>query len=420
VSIAEGEDQEVPKDANGVERLCIVPQSTAPGVYVPISLARPSVTRIKASFKTEPGTLGGNSAQNAEAEIDYLSHSGTVTFEPGETLCYVKVAIIDDHIAEDSQSFGVVVDKIEQGLAELGTGGTRAAVTILDNEPIVSFDRATAVVTEGNEITITAKLDRVPVVPVTAEFEVVTEDAPASILSTASSDDFVITPGTPYQIVFDPESETPDTQTIKIEATRNNDRDSIQDEFLTLRWKRTETSREGKDLLKVFINQWTEARTVDLGSNAAVKEMLTDEASRLYVAYSRAHPDTPEITVSEVAIYDRFGSATPTIIPFGSRGGSAYSHVISDIYLLENQKSGSNEFQYLYMTGATTGNTDSPGTGRTDVLVEVWRKDNRDLPFRYLWSAQYGTPYDDIPHALYVQSGGSRVSVVGEDRKSVV
>src|SRR5690606_1754785 len=274
--------------------------------------------------------------------------------------------------------------------------------------------RATAVVTEGNEITITAKLDRVRGVPVTAEFEVVTEDAPASIHSTASTDDFVITPGTPYQIVFDTESETPDTQTIKIEATRNNDRDSIQDEFLTLRWKRTETSREGKDLLKVFINQWTEARTVDLGSNAAVKEMLTDEASRLYIAYSRAHPETPEITVSEVAIYDRFGSATPTIIPFGSRGGSAYSHVISDIYLLENQKSGSNEFQYLYMTGATTGNTDSPGAGGTDVLVEVWRKDNRDLPFRYLWSAQYGTPYDDTPHALYVQSGGTRVSVVGE------
>ena len=78
----------------------------------------------------------------ATAGLDYQSRTGTLTFEPGETLAHITVPIINDSAFEGNEGFRVTVDHV-QGGAILGAPRT-ATVTILDDEagidPLVDFD----------------------------------------------------------------------------------------------------------------------------------------------------------------------------------------------------------------------------------------------------------------------------------------
>lgn len=91
------------------------------------------------SFLTVDGTAKGGS--------DYVSTNGTLTFKVGESLAAIKVAILDDTLAEGDESFSVVLTNLPSGYSR--NAQLTTVVRILDNESAVAFSSATYSVNEG-------------------------------------------------------------------------------------------------------------------------------------------------------------------------------------------------------------------------------------------------------------------------------
>ena len=76
----------------------------------------------------------GNIAGNAFARCDFATSVDTLTFAPGETSKTFAIPIINDSIAEGSETFGVTLSNVTGG-ATLGAPAT-ATVTITDNDAV--------------------------------------------------------------------------------------------------------------------------------------------------------------------------------------------------------------------------------------------------------------------------------------------
>ena len=76
----------------------------------------------------------GNVAGNAFARCDFATSVDTLTFAPGETSKTFSIPIINDSIAEGSETFGVILSDVTGG-ATLGSPST-ATITITDNETV--------------------------------------------------------------------------------------------------------------------------------------------------------------------------------------------------------------------------------------------------------------------------------------------
>ena len=74
-------------------------------------------------------------AQSATAGEDFTPVSGTLTFAEGETEKTVDVAILEDNVAEGSESFGFAIDNVQGGATLLAP--RTATVTITDNDSAV-------------------------------------------------------------------------------------------------------------------------------------------------------------------------------------------------------------------------------------------------------------------------------------------
>jgi hypothetical protein len=89
-----------------------------------VRLSQPSDTAIMLSYSTQDGS--------AVAGTDYTATSGTLTFNPGETVKAVAVAVTGDLTIEGSETFSLVVTPT----AAIGNGAAGAAgiATILDDD----------------------------------------------------------------------------------------------------------------------------------------------------------------------------------------------------------------------------------------------------------------------------------------------
>ena len=76
----------------------------------------------------------GNIAGNAFARCDFATSVDTLTFAPGDTSKTFAIPIINDSIAEGSETFGVTLSNVTGG-ATLGSPST-ATITITDNEGV--------------------------------------------------------------------------------------------------------------------------------------------------------------------------------------------------------------------------------------------------------------------------------------------
>lgn len=86
-------------------------------------LNAPSGREVTSSFETAEGTAGPG---------DYVSQSGSVTFQPGETRKTVSIQLINDALNEENETFAIEV--LSASHAVLGAA-TRTTVTITDNDP---------------------------------------------------------------------------------------------------------------------------------------------------------------------------------------------------------------------------------------------------------------------------------------------
>jgi hypothetical protein len=113
----------------------------------PVELTHAIATPVSVDYATADGT--------AIAGSDYTSTSGTLTFTPGQTYMSVPVAIVDDALAEDNETFTLHLSNATGGIAIDDPTGI-ATILNDDLDPLVSV--ADASVLEGDVGTTTLSL----------------------------------------------------------------------------------------------------------------------------------------------------------------------------------------------------------------------------------------------------------------------
>jgi hypothetical protein len=109
-----------------------------------VTLSAPSGSTITVNFATADG--------GATAPVDYLSNSGVVTFNPGETAKQILIQVVGDVLIEANETYSVNLSAPTNAtIAGAGFG----VGTITDNDtPTITI--GTATVTEGNVGTVNA------------------------------------------------------------------------------------------------------------------------------------------------------------------------------------------------------------------------------------------------------------------------
>jgi large repetitive protein len=107
-----------------------------------VTLSTPSNQVIEVEYSTEDGT--------ATAGMDYTSVAGTLTFAPGETAKTVTVAILDDTLDEDDETFTVTLSGV-QGNAVLAVAEGLGTIRDDDDPPSLAIGNIGDIaVLEGN------------------------------------------------------------------------------------------------------------------------------------------------------------------------------------------------------------------------------------------------------------------------------
>ena len=89
-----------------------------------MTLSAPSAKTVTVAYATSDGT--------ATAPGDYTPASGTLTFTPGQTSQTFMVSVMNDALAEPTETINLAL--ASPGNAILGTQGT-ATLTITDDDP---------------------------------------------------------------------------------------------------------------------------------------------------------------------------------------------------------------------------------------------------------------------------------------------
>ena len=117
-----------------------------------VTLSNPSDLPVTVEYASADGT--------STAGFDYTATSGSLTFNPGETVQYITVPVTDDFIAEGSETLDMVLSNPTNATIGDGTG-----LGVISDEPTagpedtidVSLSGDTAV-TEGGTATYTITL----------------------------------------------------------------------------------------------------------------------------------------------------------------------------------------------------------------------------------------------------------------------
>lgn len=153
-----------------------------------VTLSAPSGQTVTVDYSTSPVT--------AEADVDYVSASGTLTFLPGETTKTITIDVIGDTLYEDSEAFTVIL--FDAGNAEIDSEAAVGTGVILNDDapPLLMVDNElTAEPDEGSvDMVFTVTLSAPAGVELVVDYE--------TIAGTATSpDDFTAVGGT---LVFAP------------------------------------------------------------------------------------------------------------------------------------------------------------------------------------------------------------------------
>ena len=131
------------RDDDGLPRVSIadteVVEDNSPGVFI-VTLTHPSSQPITVTYTTSDGTATAGTAENP---VDYGTDTKTLTIPAGQTSGEISVFIVDDDIAEDTETFFVTLSSpVHAVVSEVGH---KAVGYILDNErPRISIGVATA------------------------------------------------------------------------------------------------------------------------------------------------------------------------------------------------------------------------------------------------------------------------------------
>ncbi|NLS76209.1 MAG: S8 family serine peptidase [Chloroflexi bacterium] len=152
-------------------------------VVVAVKLNAPADREVRVDYATGGGT--------ATPGQDYLSASGTVILSPGETSRSLSVRLLDDSLAEATETFGLTLSNpVNAGLGSPST----ASVSIKDNDSLKFGSTSYLANESAGQVLVTVKLN------VAVEEEVRVDYACAGGTATAS-EDYVPAQGT---LIFAP------------------------------------------------------------------------------------------------------------------------------------------------------------------------------------------------------------------------
>ena len=124
------------------------------GLLFPVTLSRATTDRVTVDFATSDGSAFG--APPFPEASDYVPVSGTVTFEPGDTLALARVDVRGDLFHESNET--VVVTLSNALNASIDTGQAEGQIVNDDPLPEVSISNATTF--EGGRARFTVTLSR--------------------------------------------------------------------------------------------------------------------------------------------------------------------------------------------------------------------------------------------------------------------
>jgi hypothetical protein len=104
-----------------------------------VQLSAPSGVPVSVDYTTgDANAVGGR---------DYVAVTGTLTFQPGEMVQFVRLEIIGDRLFETEESFGL---SFYNPVNAILLYGNQVEVTIFDNDPLPRLSVASPTVLEGN------------------------------------------------------------------------------------------------------------------------------------------------------------------------------------------------------------------------------------------------------------------------------
>ncbi|MBL51004.1 MAG: hypothetical protein CMG57_03505 [Candidatus Marinimicrobia bacterium] len=173
-------------------------------------------TTVDYSVNASSTAVKGSDQAAAEADDDYtLAGSGTLTFDPGDTLQTIDFAIVDDNLDEYDEV--VIIDLTANSNCTVGAIG-QLVITISDDDeaPVVRFSAsADAAGTEGDamqtvEVTMTPKSGKDVVIPYTidAALSTTTNSGAASDHDLSDGTVTILAGSTTGDIEFDIEDDT--------------------------------------------------------------------------------------------------------------------------------------------------------------------------------------------------------------------
>ena len=149
----------------------------------PVTLSPASGQVVTVAYATQDGT--------AVADSDYTATSGTLRFEPGETIQTIQVATLRDAIAEPSESFTV---ELSDPVGTAITNSTGVGTIAADAMPALSITDAVPVA-EGGEATFMVSLSPASSELVTVAYATMDGTAVAGSDYTAASGTLQFDPG---------------------------------------------------------------------------------------------------------------------------------------------------------------------------------------------------------------------------------
>lgn len=114
-----------------------------------ISLSDVSDTEVTVEYAIENGT--------ATAEVDYSPDSGTITFEPGETIKSLEISVLDDEIVENEETFNLT---LSNNTGESSIAKPSATGTITDQDQATVFIDDVSGEEDESSLSFTVTLDK--------------------------------------------------------------------------------------------------------------------------------------------------------------------------------------------------------------------------------------------------------------------
>ena len=137
-------------------------------IELEVKLDKASSVPITVDWATEAGS--------AEADVDYVEASGTLTFAPGDTKKTITVAIIDDDLLEGLDKFTVRLSGTDDALVTLGRSSDE--VRIIDGDmATITVAEVTTVDEDAGTVTLTLRASAMAVDAM--RFDYRTEDGTA-------------------------------------------------------------------------------------------------------------------------------------------------------------------------------------------------------------------------------------------------